>query len=223
MKALHEIAYDSIRAGAPGLSDATCMVIAASIARKAVVTPAPAALEGSSLGEGEAARQKLIDDLRHVYGQMTPSGLERMDSDGAAFIIERAIAALQPSSAADAKPVEPFAYIGWDIVCDWQRDPTEHGAMRYLWREAAHGRVPLFLNAQPQPSQQDGVEGEIMSAEDAPVWAEGIVTDGENVAIAQKAEADYGGTYWSVETGDGAIMWEPTHFIPLAALKPVSA
>lgn len=53
--------------------------------------------------------------------------------------------------------VEPFAYIGWDIVCDWRRDQPDHGALRYLWREAAHGRVPLFL--QPQPSQQAGAEG----------------------------------------------------------------
>lgn len=65
-------------------------------------------------------------------------------------------------------------------------------------------RKVSLIYAQPQPSQQAGAAVGIMSAEDAPVWAEGIVTDGEHAAIAQKAEADYGGTYWSVETGDGA-------------------
>lgn len=56
-----------------------------------VVSPAPDAPTNGGGGD-----QKLIDDLRHVYSQMTPSGLERMDSDGAAFVIERAIRALQP-------------------------------------------------------------------------------------------------------------------------------
>jgi len=37
MNALVDLAFDSIRAGAPGLSDATCKVIAASIARKAAL------------------------------------------------------------------------------------------------------------------------------------------------------------------------------------------
>lgn len=65
------------------------------------LNPAPA--------EGVGEREKLIDDLRHVYSQMTPSGLERMDSDGAAFIIERAIkflAALSPSPNAElSRPI----------------------------------------------------------------------------------------------------------------------
>lgn len=55
------------------------------------------------------------------------------------------------------------------------------------------------------------------NADDVPVWAVGIVTDGENVAHAQKAEADYGGCYWSVEEGNGALEWEPTLFIEMPA------
>lgn len=59
MRPLIDLAYDSIRAGAPGLSDATCKVIAASIARKAQAAPAdPVA------GVGEAGiATKLIERL----------------------------------------------------------------------------------------------------------------------------------------------------------------
>lgn len=122
---------------------------------------------------------------------------------------ERVYVGLQSPSAADAKPVARLrAAIAY---CDAR--PDDKSGMVSVAIEDLRALV------QPQPNQQAGVEGVVMSSEDAPVWAEGIVTDGENVAIAQKAEADYGGTYWSVETGDGAIMWEPTHFIPLAALK----
>lgn len=63
-------------------------------------------------------------------------------------------------------------------------------------------------------------EGVVMAAADAPVWADGIVTDGENVAMAQKAEADHGGHYWAVDEGNGGLDWEPTHFISLDALTP---
>lgn len=44
-------------------------------------------------------------------------------------------------------------------------------------------------------------------ADQAEVWAEYVITDGENIAIAQLAEADYGGTYWATEFG---VTWEPT-------------
>lgn len=70
----------------------------------------------------------------------------------------------------------------------------------------------------PQPSGETR-EGLVYLADDAPVWADGIVTDGERVALAQKAEADYGGTYWATDDGgDGAVEWEPTHFIDMNAL-----
>ncbi|NWE52583.1 hypothetical protein HX774_09145 [Brevundimonas sp. P7753] len=59
-----------------------------------------------------------------------------------------------------------------------------------------------------------------MAATDVPMWADGIATDGENVAMAQKAEADHGGHYWAVDGGNGGLDWEPTHFISLDALTP---
>jgi len=46
----------------------------------------------------------------------------------------------------------------------------------------------------------------------APMWQVAIVTDGENVARAQKAETDYDGFYWAVDSED-ALEWEPTHWI----------
>ncbi|NWE53668.1 hypothetical protein, partial [Brevundimonas sp. P7753] len=63
-------------------------------------------------------------------------------------------------------------------------------------------------------------EGVVMAATDVPMWADGIATDGENVAMAQKAEADHGGHYWAVDGGNGGLDWEPTHFISLDALTP---
>ncbi|WP_292224708.1 DUF3850 domain-containing protein [Brevundimonas sp.] len=78
------------------------------------------------------------------------------------------------------------------------------------------------LRAQPQPEQGEAsgeARGAVCRAEDAPVWANGIVTDGERVAMAQKAEADYGGTYWATDDGgDGSLDWKPTHFIDFEAL-----
>lgn len=57
-----------------------------------------------------------------------------------------------------------------------------------------------------------------------PMWWAGIVTDGEHVAFAQKAEADFDGYYWAVDPED-ALEWEPTHCIAApgdaaAALTP---
>jgi hypothetical protein len=49
-------------------------------------------------------------------------------------------------------------------------------------------------------------------SETAPMWQVAIVTDGENVALAQKAESDFGGHYWSVEP-DGGLDWKPTHWM----------
>jgi hypothetical protein len=53
-----------------------------------------------------------------------------------------------------------------------------------------------------------------------PMWQVAIVTDGENVAKAQKAEADFDSFYWSVDPED-CLEWEPTHWIeePAAALS----
>lgn len=49
-----------------------------------------------------------------------------------------------------------------------------------------------------------------------PMWQVAVVTDGENVAIAQKAEADCGGHYWSIEPED-CLEWEPTLWTPTPA------
>jgi hypothetical protein len=57
--------------------------------------------------------------------------------------------------------------------------------------------------------------GEVMGwklIETCPMWQVAFVTDGENVAKAQKAEADYGGYYWATEPED-CLEWEPTHWI----------
>ena len=80
----------------------------------------------------------------------------------------------------------------------------------------ASDEIVSIGDLRPQPSGE--TRSFVMIAEDAPVWADGIVTDGERVAMAQKAEADYGGTYWATDYGGGGVVeWEPTHFIDLDA------
>jgi hypothetical protein len=54
-----------------------------------------------------------------------------------------------------------------------------------------------------------------------PMWSVAVVTDGERVAIAQKAEADFDGYYWAIEPED-ALDWEPTHCIALPAALSAS-
>lgn len=44
------------------------------------------------------------------------------------------------------------------------------------------------------------------------IWDCGIVTDGKNAAMSQKAESDFGGFYFAVDPED-ALEWEPTHWI----------
>lgn len=80
----------------------------------------------------------------------------------------------------------------------------------------AHLRAILAALSPEAPAR----EGVVMAASDAPMWADGIATDGENVAMAQKAETDHGGHYWAVDGGNGGLDWEPTHFISLDALTP---
>lgn len=77
MKPLVDLAYDSIRAGAPGLSDATCKVIAASIARKARAVPAP---DSGSLSPASGRRgidARTITDTFHKHGIHGFEDLER--------------------------------------------------------------------------------------------------------------------------------------------------
>lgn len=71
------------------------------------------------------------------------------------------------------------------------------------------------LSASPEkPTLADGWQ----PIETCELWQAAIVTDGDNVAIAQKAEADYGGHYWAVDPEDD-LEWEPTHWILLPALS----
>lgn len=58
--------------------------------------------------------------------------------------------------------------------------------------------------------------------ETAPMWIVAVVTNGEEAAIAQKAESDFGGHYWSVDPED-ALEWEPTHWILLPFLPTPKA
>jgi len=48
---------------------------------------------------------------------------------------------------------------------------------------------------------------------EAKVWVVCVVTDGKQVAIAQKALDDWGGEYWAVDPEDG-LDWEPTLWMP---------
>lgn len=61
--------------------------------------------------------------------------------------------------------------------------------------------------------------GAPQSIETMPMWACGVVTDGEHAAVAQKAESDFGGHYFAVEAEDG-LEWEPTNWTPLPTCPP---
>lgn len=116
--------------------------------------------------------------------------------------------------------------------------PSEGEAVAWLLRNAAGGEVlcrehpgdwpnttvlPLYAHPASDQSDTERMRAAVMLAADAPVWADGIITDGERVAFAQKAAADYGGTYWATDEGNGAVEWEPTHFIDRAALAEKAA
>ncbi len=68
--------------------------------------------------------------------------------------------------------------------------------------------------AEPRvPSEADGWQ----PIETAVLWDVAIVTDGEDVALAQLAESDGGENYWAVDPEDG-LDWEPTHWIAPPAI-----
>lgn len=107
---------------------------------------------------------------------------------------------------------------GWHSDSEGDDGPTYSpllmgGDVLMGWREFPQWEAALS----PEAPARDGV---VMAATDVPLWADGIATDGENVAMAQKAEADHGGHYWAVDGGNGGLDWEPTHFISLDALTP---
>lgn len=98
------------------------------------------------------------------------------------------------------------------------RDYSGHAFMQH-WHPAdcPSEIVGDLLNALDEADGWRSVAG-------LPMWWAGIVTDGEHVAFAQKAEADFDGYYWAVDPED-ALEWEPTHCIAapgskIAALTP---
>lgn len=132
-----------------------------------------------------------------------------------------------PAVEGEGDPQDVLRAAGWSVAV--HNDYRLNGAAHTFWLwthpngtwikgEGATDRDALsqcLAALSSSPSQEQGGAVAWISPDDAVVWGEYIITDGENVAIAQKAEADYGGTYWSVETGGGAIMWEPTRCIAL--------
>lgn len=86
------------------------------------------------------------------------------------------------------------------------RDYSGHAFMQH-WHPAdcPSEIVGDLLNALDEADGWRSVAG-------LPMWWSGIVTDGERVAFAQKAEADFDGYYWAVDPED-ALEWEPTHCI----------
>lgn len=167
--------------------------------------------------------------LDHASGALVWSVADgRYETDPPVILIvaEEPQAAEDVHRTMDGETVGGFRVAAWRYIGPQDPDDARYG-YRYCEHWSSVGNVPkkverLFteeqlraamLSAAPAPEG-----GAVMRAEDAPVWADGIVTDGERVSMAQKAEADHGGTYWAVDGGDGGLDWEPTHFVSLSAL-----
>lgn len=90
----------------------------------------------------------------------------------------------------------------WYVVRCFEGDPC--GAL------GSARRTKVEASAAWNARVDDGWRG----IESAPIWQVAVVTDGERAAVAQMAEADYGGTYWAVYPDD-CLDWEPTHWLPL--------
>ena len=118
------------------------------------------------------------------------------------------------SAGADAADIEPRC---------WSPE-VARAAFLGRFYELTEGRafeLPAALaaaHASPEPASYEapGRGGVWQPIETAEMWGVYVVTDGENVAISQKAPADYGGHYWAVDPED-ALEWEPTHCTPLPA------
>lgn|GEM_PF-5363365 len=129
-----------------------------------------------------------------------------------------------PADLLDYEAQRLAGLVGWvdqtDIDHLLEGNPLTTTLFPYETRDA---NKPLYTRPAPSPQPADD-KLTVMKADDVPVWSDGIVTDGERVAMAQKAEADYGSTYWATDDGgDGSLEWEPTHFIALPALKAEGA
>lgn len=94
---------------------------------------------------------------------------------------------------------------------EWGRPSYREGAIRTLTET---------LTAHRLLGQQQGAWGmQWQPIETCKMWQVAIVTNGDDVAMAQKAEADYGGHYWSIDPED-ALEWEPAHWIAPPASLP---
>jgi hypothetical protein len=120
-----------------------------------VVGNVVSAVEGSSSSEGEALALKVYRHLTN-YAEACSSRRENIEA-----VRDQAFAALQPSSAADAKPVAVVAVPRLDMkvaIADaiWRYDNGEFTAARVAMVKAQD----ILSRAQPRPSQQAGAEGE---------------------------------------------------------------
>lgn len=89
----------------------------------------------------------------------------------------------------------------------WGAGPFTRGAaMRELAARAAATPTPV-------EEPEKGAVGAWRPIEEVALWDVAVVTNGENVAISQKAEADDGTVYWAIDPEDG-LDWEPTHYVP---------
>jgi hypothetical protein len=89
------------------------------------------------------------------------------------------------------------------------RDALEN--VRFGWELALAAVVTT-----PAGRLDDSEGASLACIETMPMWAVGVVTDGTNAAVAQKAETDFDGHYFAVDPED-ALEWEPTHWSPLTA------
>lgn len=75
--------------------------------------------------------------------------------------------------------------------------------------------ITIVLCALENEAEIEPSGGGLLDIETMPMWAVGVVTDGVNAAVSQKAESDFDGHYFAVDPED-ALEWEPTHWAPLA-------
>lgn len=104
----------------------------------------------------EDNRAKLIDKLRNVYRNLTPSAIGRADLDGMAFTVDATIAALSAIPASPKGDLGQVVHENGPVVVDWYGETL-------AWRPLDHGTwTPLA--ATPAESVGEGREAMVEAA-----------------------------------------------------------
>ena len=164
-------------------------------------------------------RRADLEEVRDLLMERIYGSNARSPGHNARLAVEAMLAAAPAPSSLAGGEVSLHTLGFWEMeigrLADGAKGADEFSAVE--WGDLKRVLTQCLAALSPEAPAREGV---VMAASDAPMWADGIVTDGENVVMAQKAETDHGGHYWAVDGGNGGLDWEPTHFISLDALTP---